>query len=232
MKKRLSLLLIVGFLSSCSPDEDVGPKLTTYQLSVIEYFNEVALGFEFGGASQITRKWTQPMKIFVGGTPEVDHLTELNDIIDEINSLATDGFVIEVVNDTTESNYYVFFGTGQKYGEIFPNSAGFVDDNWGLFSLFWDGAQDLITGHMYVDIFRPDTDGQMHLLREEFTQSIGLARDSEKYFASIFQSSWTTTSEYAEIDRDLIRLLYHPDMVSGLSQSAVESVITQIFLNE
>ena len=85
---------------------------------------------------------------------------------------------------------------------------------------------------MYVDTNRANSAEEKHLLREELTQSLGLARDSQRYDNSIFQKDWTTTNEYADIDRDVIRLLYHPQMQIGLNQISVEQVLTQIILNE
>ena len=85
---------------------------------------------------------------------------------------------------------------------------------------------------MYVDIQRANAQEQMHLLREELTQSLGLGKDSEKYPNSIFQSSWTQTTEYLPIDRELIRLLYHPEMKIGLNDIAVEELLIEILQNE
>ena len=85
---------------------------------------------------------------------------------------------------------------------------------------------------MYVDIYRANTIEQRHLLREELTQSLGLAKDSFKYPNSIFQSSWTQTLNYMEIDKDVIRLLYHPNMSTGLNALAVEDVLSNILLSE
>ena len=85
---------------------------------------------------------------------------------------------------------------------------------------------------MYVDISRANLTEQKHLLREELTQSLGLAIDSQEYLESIFQSSWTTTNEYAEIDRDLIRLLYHPDMEVGLNENQVDQVLREILMGK
>jgi hypothetical protein len=64
------LLLAAGLLfTTCSDDlNDPNSGLTAYELNVIAYFKEIALRFEFGGASQITRKWSDPMRIFVTGT--------------------------------------------------------------------------------------------------------------------------------------------------------------------
>ena len=172
------------------------------------------------------------MKIFVGGDPSAQNLNELDRIIGEINALSTDGFYMEQVADSAACNYYVYFGNAATYASYFPEIASFTASNWGLFYVFFNQRAELVGGHMYVDITRADPVEQRHLLREELTQSIGLARDSPRYANSIFQSSWTTTLEYAEIDRELIRLLYHPDMVVGLDALGSEAVIQRIYLDE
>ena len=85
---------------------------------------------------------------------------------------------------------------------------------------------------MYVDTDRANAEEERHLLREELTQALGLARDSDLYANSIFQSRWTTTTEYAGIDEDVIRLLYHPQMQAGLDETETEEILTQIILSE
>lgn len=86
---------------------------------------------------------------------------------------------------------------------------------------------------MYVDIFRANETEQKHLLREELTQSLGLGKDSPWYSDSIFQQTFSTkTTEYAEIDKELIRLLYHPDMAIGLNKVQVDVVLTDILVSE
>ena len=85
---------------------------------------------------------------------------------------------------------------------------------------------------MYVDIFRANEQGQLHLLREELTQSLGLGQDSERYLNSIFQINWTTTSSYSQIDKDIIRLLYHPNMKVGLNENKVDVLLRSILINE
>jgi hypothetical protein len=221
---------LILLLSSCSDDDERGG-LTAYDESVIDYFSEIALGFEFGGDEEVTRKWTSQMKIFVGGTKRPDLMNELQEVVTEINALATDGFNITIVTDTLQSNFYIFLGTGSRYAAIFPSQAGLVADNWGLFSVFWTGNQ-LYQGFMYVDLIRANAVEQRHLLREELTQSLGLAKDSPLYAQSIFQSRFTETNEYADIDKDLIRLLYHPNMKVGLTKAQVEEVLRNILLSE
>ena len=241
MKKYLTILLIIvacsGDSESLGDDQDTGGEdnqinLTQYQIDVINYFKEIALGFEFGTASAITRKWKSSLKIFVGGKDSPALNQELNRIKEEINNLAKDGFKISVVNDSIASNYYIFFGSGQEYAQIYPNLVNYVENNWGLFNIYWSSDNVLNYGHMYVDTQRANVQEQMHLLREELTQSLGLGKDSEKYPNSIFQSSWTQTTEYLPIDRELIRLLYHPEMKIGLNDIAVEELLIEILQNE
>lgn len=231
MLKRVLFFCFATVLLSCS-DKDEVSGLTAHDLNVIEYFCEVALGLEFGSASEVTRKWQTEMRIFVGGNKAPALLEELNTIVAEINMLATDGFLISIVSDSLEMNYYLFFGSGAQYAKIYPSQAGLVQGNWGLFNIFWDSSNRIYTGTMYVDIERANDVEERHLLREELTQSLGLAKDSKRYPESIFQTDWTTTGTYANIDRDLIRLLYHPEMETGIDRTRAQSLLTQIILNE
>lgn len=228
-------LCIVILISSCSKDDDdilPGFILSEYEIDVIDYFKDIALGFEFGNTSNITRKWNSEMKVFIGGEPSFELLAEFEKIRTEINELKTDGFNVTVVDDSLQSNYYIFFGSGTKYAEMFPDEANLVNSNWGLFYLLWNGQNQFYSGHMYVDIIRANSIEQKHLLREEFTQSLGFARDSQLYMESIFQSDWTTTIEYAPIDQDLIRLLYHPEMSVGLNELEVDNALREILSSE
>jgi hypothetical protein len=229
-------LFIVILISSCSKDDDddILPEfiLSEYEIDVIDYFKDIALGFEFGNTSNITRKWNSEMKVFIGGEPSFELLAEFEKIRTEINELKTDGFNVTVVDDSLQSNYYIFFGSGTKYAEMFPDEANLVNSNWGLFYLLWNGQNQFYSGHMYVDIIRANSIEQKHLLREEFTQSLGFARDSQLYMESIFQSDWTTTIEYAPIDQDLIRLLYHPEMSVGLNELEVDNTLREILSSE
>jgi hypothetical protein len=232
MVKRILLFCFAAVLLSCSDDDEAFSGLTIDDRNVIEYFCDVALGVEFGGAAEVTRKWRDEMRIFVGGNTTPALLDELASIITEVNTLATDGFQIRIVLDSLEMNYYIFFGPADTYAKIYPSQAGLVEKNWGLFNIFWDPSNQIYAGNMYVDIDRANDIEEKHLLREELTQSLGLAKDSRRYPESIFQTDWTTTNAYASIDKELIRLLYHPEMETGVVRSDAETLLAQVLLNE
>lgn len=196
----------------------------------IQYFKDIALGFEFGSASEITRRWADDIKIFADGSPSSELFTELNDIISELNALITQDIQIKLVGEQKLSNFHIYFGSGSSYAQRYPSQSSYVGSNWGLFSVFWNGAtNELNSGHMYVDINRANALVQRHLLREELTQSLGLAKDSPQYPLSIFQQDFSTkTTKYAVIDKKLIYLLYHPTMQSGLNNSQVDFKLREI----
>lgn len=185
-------------------DEVDRPKVVRSQKTK-EYFNIVALNNEFLGERSEVFKWTSDMKIYVDGDDQgylVDELTrivsELNDIINPIE--------IKIVKTKKESNYVVYFGNYKNlkndYKIYYPE---LLAKNFGYFEVFPNN-----TGLMYVDVTRTSSvDGQKHLLREELTQSLGLFNDSYKYPESIFYQGWTTVTEYAPIDRELIDMLYN-----------------------
>jgi hypothetical protein len=72
------------------------------------------------------------------------------------------------------------------------------------------GDEILTRGTMYVDIEKiTKVDAKKHILREELTQSLGLPNDSYDYPESIFYQGWTETTEYTELDKELIQMLYN-----------------------
>lgn len=228
------LFLFFLFLGGCSkdsiePNEEVF--LNSFQKEALSYFKEIALGFEFGSASQITRKWETNLKIYVSGNRTI-YQTELNELLNEINELALDGFQVLLVQDSLEANFNLFFSSGEVYAKQYPVAANLVSQNDGLFFLNWDSRNNFTRGHMYVNIEKNNRAAHLHLLREELTQSLGLAKDSPLYPDSIFQSSWTLTQTYSTLDKEIIRLLYHPKMVSGLNWFDAQNRIKQIYSSE
>lgn len=243
----LSLLIVMG---SCSEDDDYytpppsgvthgegltfeNSGLTDAQIDVINYFNDIALGYEFGNDSKVTRKWNKEMRVFTSGRMTDVLTAELNGIISEIHELTGDELVITLVDTREAADYHVFIGTGEEYAEIYPDVIELVGGNLGLFATDYDGDNYFTNGNMYVDDQRANEVQQRHLLREEFTQSLGLARDSDLYTESIFQSQFTTTTtSYMDIDRELIRLLYHPDISTGLIEVQTTPVLIDILKAE
>lgn len=196
--------------------------------SIIAYFNEIALGTEFGDASLVVRKWKDPMTIYIKGQPSDALRQELDRIVDELNCLIDNEFFITFTENENLANYVIFFGSDEAYAEMHPELTDLIEFNWGLFTIYWDGQENITNGYMYVDIYRCNDRQQKHVLREELTQSLGLAQDSLKYEESIFQSDWTETTEYMDIDKDLIHLLYQDEVTVGMTAEESAMALSMI----
>jgi len=136
--RQVFFLLLFSFLliSSCTKDEDVIIEeteniLSTYDLEVIDYFKQITLGFEFGNATEVTRRFETPIKLFVDGN-KLDYLMdELSDIIAELNDI---------------------IGTHIDFGNLYPSiPKQALQANLGYFNIFFDNNNEITNGYMYVD---------------------------------------------------------------------------------
>ena len=219
----------------CSDPEEPAPELPFFQEQVIDYFKEIALGFENGGASEVTRKWAGPMKLYVGGPGKNDFtIATIEETIATLNALATDGFEIQWVSDSSQSNAYVFLGSKEQFIQIFPDAANSLVGNLAYFNVWWNN--DLInTARIFIETQSSSLTQQRSLIFEEITQSLGLGKDSPRYPDSIFYeipSDGGFAQGLSELDKELVRLLYHPSMSVGLSATEVEKLLREILAAE
>jgi hypothetical protein len=173
-----------------------------------EYFKQIALSSEFSNNDNGTVcKWESDINIFVTNEKPEHLMDELNKVVNELNDIINP-ININIVDNRSDANFFVCFGSQNDYNTLEPASVGYTEDNWGLFTV--NSGSVIKSGALYVDIYRCESiNGQKHLLREELTQALGLFNDSYKYRNSIFQQDWTETTEYAPIDIRMIELLYN-----------------------
>ncbi len=196
-----------------------------------DYFIEIALGSEFGKGKNV-RKWRKNIKYFVptDGVFDNELTVELTRIVAELNTLIGGKPLIKEVDSREEANFVVFFGKSWQYVQDYePKAKDLAKKNWGLFWTSIDKDGFITKGTMYVDTERIKTiKEQKHVLREEFTQALGLMNDSYKYKNSIFQQDWTSVNEYMPIDRKIIQLLYDSRIKAGMTATRARTVVRQI----
>jgi hypothetical protein len=172
---------------------------------VVSYFNEIALGSEFGDGRETAYKWTKNVKIFVEGKKPYYLMEELDRVVYELNSIINT-INIEVVSDRSEANLFLFLGSNLRFLSVHPDVDKSIVSNCLGYCVTYSNSA--IT---FVDLDRTvgETEFQKHILREEITQSLGLFNDSEKYENSIFYDGYSTVTEYSEIDKEIIDMLYN-----------------------
>jgi hypothetical protein len=190
----------------------------TQNYEINTYFNEIVSKNEFNNKTSIN-KWNKDVKIFIcdntkdnmyskGTDNDVMELkTELQKIVKELNDYIN-GITIEIVEVQDSANFLIYLGSENWYNSCTPKSVNYTKNNLGLFLI--SKSNNIITkGTMYVDIYRTETiNEKKHLLREELTQSLGFFNDSWLYPESIFYQGWTDVTEYSDMDKEIIKMLY------------------------
>ncbi len=156
--------------------------------------------------------------------------------ISKINPLFADGFRIELTTDEKKKNATLYLLNKSKAEEVAPSLFEDISIVFsGLSEAKFDAGNRVYNARIFIDTDEP-IDIQEGIILEEITQSIGLMYDSKKYPNSIFYENKTderiSTEEYSKLDKDIIRLLYHPRMRPGLSAYHCERVRKKIYKEE
>ena len=186
----------------------------------IEYFTEIALGAEFGDETPVIKKWTDDVRIKINGEPTEEDLQTINNIVNDINKIIT-GLRIKIVDKN--ENLSITFSPESDFTSIDPN---YVPTNYGFFWALWHDDNFIIyNASILISSIGITQKERSHLIREELTQSLGLMNDSNKFEDSIFYQDWTNITEFSEIDRAVIKLLYLNNIKPGLSKEQVLKIL-------
>jgi hypothetical protein len=177
----------------------------------------VAFGAEFGGAGGTVRRWTGEIRVRVHGSPSAEDLETLATVIAELDEL-TGSLVLRTVQDDS-ANFNVHFVPQSEFSMHEPRAADLQRTNKGL--IFTDGDPTVLIATDLEPIYRS------HLIREEFTQGLGMLRDSHRYPESIFYQEWTSVTAYAPIDRAVIRMVYNPAIREGMTKEEARATLAQ-----
>lgn len=187
------------------------PSSSHWTAETIEYFVDVALSSEYGDSGTI-RKWQNGLRIQVFGTPTATDLQTLSTVTQELSHLT--GLAIALVNESP--NVELHFAPIAKFAQLEPN---YKTGNEGF---FWTWYENGVIDRARILINSQQTDTvRSHLLREEFTQSLGLMNDSRRHPDSIFYQGWTETQTFSPADQAIIQMLYQAKLQPNMTQAEV-----------
>jgi hypothetical protein len=193
-----------------------------YSAEETAYFEEISLGSEYRSSAERIAKWAGTMVIRVHGAPGDADLRTVEQVIGEINDIL--GFQ-KVRLGSTDGNVDLWFAPSSEFPRLEPR---YVAPNAGFVTVGWDSGGRIQRGRVLISSTGLTQRQRDHLIREEVTQALGLLRDSNRYPESIFYQGWSETTEYAEIDRVLIRMLYRDEIQAGMTRPVVRSVLSRL----
>ncbi|WP_108669076.1 DUF2927 domain-containing protein [Peribacillus acanthi] len=187
----------------------------------IEYFKDIALGSEWNEGNNRIIKWNENPRIGIFGEPTKEDLNSLKDVIDDINNLQN-SINLSIVEE--DANIEIYFVALEDFDKYVQNP---MPNNWGLFYFWYDNKHFINKSIILIATNRSTTIERSHLIREELTQSLGLINDSWRYRNSLFYQGWTRTTEFSDLDKKLIKLLYHEGIVAGIDIEEFNKLIVK-----
>lgn len=187
----------------------------------LDYFKEIALGFEYNDDGKI-HKWTkETITVKITGSPSQDNIDYVKVVLFDLMNITDYKLNFKVVDDQNRSDIEIYFGKLSTFDSRTPY---YVRGNWGFFIIWCNQNENIYRSEILISTDRPNKNEIKHLIREEITQSLGLGKDSYDYKNSMFYQGWTDISQFSEIDRKLIQMLYLDKVKSGMNEEEINGL--------
>ena len=215
-------------VSSTSPAEPVHSALYLSGFDtedVIGWFNEVCLAAEFvnGGDPSFLQKWDCTITYMVHGDPTDEDLQILESFTQWLNTLEGFPGIIETV-DPLKANLNIHFC---DQSEMLSKMGNWAHDLDGAVTFWYE------YNRIYDAIICVRTDLSQHLrnsvILEELYNSLGPIQDTSLRPDSIIYADFSEPQELTEIDKLILQLLYHPQMLCGMNAEQCEEVIRMLY---
>ncbi len=195
-----------------------------YTAEQIDYFLEIAIGTQYGKKDARLHKWKYDINIEVIGQTTPEDILTLERIINELNAIL-EGIQIHRVKNNP--NTRIYFAPKSEFSSIEPHyqppSTAFYWSRWNQTSIYESTILIASDG-----ISQQQRD---HHICAMLARNIGLAKRSERDSSSIFYKGSLTSTEFSEIDRTLVKLLYQPEIRHNMTADNVRALFPSIYSN-
>lgn len=192
---------------------------------VITYFAEVCLDSEIthSGNPKVVQKWACPIEYAIYGDPTEEDIRVLKEFCDWLNTV--EGFPgISKSRQRASANMNIYFcpqsEIPERMGDDFYNMDGAVT--------YWYEENQI-----YDCIICVRSDMNQHLrnsvLQEEVYNALGPVQDTVLRPDSLIYQYYAEPQEMTEIDKLIVKLLYHPDMKCGMDSEQCAEVIRKLY---
>jgi len=192
---------------------------------VIQCFREVSLDAEFvnGGDASLLQKWMIPIRYVIHGTPTQEDLATIQDFAQWLNALP--GFPgMEETADPLAANLQIYFCS---YEELLNRMGDqFVGCDGGV--TFWYLDNEIYDATICI---RNDLDQQLRnsVILEEIYNGLGPVQDTLLRPDSVIASVYSSPQALTPMDELILELLYHPEMICGMTAEECEAVIRRLY---
>lgn len=181
---------------------------------ILDYFNEVAIGSEYGKSADVLCKWTKKIRYAVEGSATEEDLALIAELCDRLNGI--EGFPgIKKTSNAEKADFVVSFVSKENLKNMFDAAESGCA---GMAEYSWDSATgEIISARVAID--EAITNERSSTICEEFLQALGPACDSYKYVDSVFYESTSFVPGPSELDWLVMEILYSPALEAGMTRN-------------
>ena len=200
---------------------------------IIDSFFEIALGFEYRQVRQEVRKWTKPVRIYVEhqvGESSLHDLLLNAHIKDLVDITWLD---IRRVSSAKKANIRYFFTSQKKLPALVQRVSGkkslkFLQSSVCMATMRTNNSGKISSAVVYIAVDQARMHSKLlSCIVEELTQVLGLPRDSDKVYPSIFNDR-STDDLLTGLDIILLKLLYDPQVRVGMGTAQLRPLLRKI----
>jgi hypothetical protein len=176
----------------------------------IQYFNEVVLKSEYKSEiKENPNRYHKNVLIYLDGNPNQIMINEVKKVVGDLNDLI-DPISIGITNVKSESCITMYFGDINVFRSTNPDCKQIQTKNLPGYVKTKSNDGKIKSGKIFINLDKlGNTDKLRHVIREELTQSFGLMNDTYTYSNSIFYEGESYVTEYSEMDKTIIKMLYN-----------------------
>lgn len=228
--KFICKLLLVWVVIAIQPASAQPWQKTTF---ITQSFYEIALGSEYGNSPLIVQKWNKPIRIYVEHQVADNKLHDelLNAHIKDLRSITQ--LDIARVNSASKANIRYYFTSQQKLPALVRSTSGkatlkHLKGSVCLATMRANSSGIIQSAVVYI----PVDQARMHAklvscIVEELTQVLGLLRDSDAVFPSIFNDR-SHNDSLTGLDIILLKILYSSKIKSGMGKVKLKPLLKSI----
>lgn len=190
---------------------------------IFTYFTEIVHTAEFSdddAVHQLTQKWLTPIRYRIYGAPTDEDMRVLNEFFEQLNDLYYFPGIYET-SEGEEENLSIYFIDRDLFDITFGEVVDHEASDGAAEYWFYTDTCEIYSGRVgYVtDI---DQQTRSSVLIEEMVNVLGLSDSYIREDSIVYQYSNDTTG-LSEIDRLIVKLLYHPLILPGMTAEECKS---------
>ena len=244
MKNKLVVIVLIILLVSIGyvlfKMYSSNKKIENYQFSdeeleIVETFKGITLNPYIGNPNR-TAKWKNDIFLYVENLDSPNHIPDYVKLtIENINNLVQESnFKVNLTQNQKDSNVMVYIGERLDVMKLDFELMDETDDEpLGLALVtILDRNNTIYRCRIYIES-GATYEEQFSTFLEEMMHCIGFVGHTENPKSILFEErDEMNITEYNDFDASLIRLLYHPEMYTGLNASGVEKAAKKIFMKD